>query len=298
MLGLLFAALGDCAAAAPPPDNCTLDRQAEIQVTMLRNIPMVVTFVNGEAARMILDTGAERTVLSETAARRLKLQTDWSQLSSSQGVGGRIRYYGLKADTFEVGAVKLHDRPFSVGVVGWKFGSDPPDGFLGSDVLSMFDVDVDLGGGRVTLYRPRKCQSGTPPWGVPYETLPLTQLAPDHALYSVPVTVDGHLLKATLDTGAETTSMATRTANALGIGSDVLSHDRSIDVTGFGPNTAYSHVHRFREIKIGKEGSANPMLSVIDLPEFAGDMLLGADFLRQHRVWLSYTTQRVFVSLP
>jgi len=54
-------------------------------------------------------------------------------------------------------------------------------------------------------------------------------------------------------------------------------------------------VHRFDSLRIAGETFNNWPILVGPLPG-GTDMLLGADYLRNHRMWLSYATSRVFVA--
>jgi predicted aspartyl protease len=108
--------------------------------------------------------------------------------------------------------------------------------------------------------------------------------------------LDGQLVTATLDTGAEFTTVAMSTARALGITADALGRDRPVSVFGFGPKLQTSRIHVFRDVEVGEDASENVPLIVADLPPRAGDMLLGSDFLSRHRAFLSYATQRIFIS--
>ena len=105
-------------------------------------------------------------------------------------------------------------------------------------------------------------------------------------------------MSATLDTGAEFTTVAMTTARALGITPANLGRDPPVSVFGFGPKLQTSRIHRFEEIAINDDVEHNVPLIVADLPPLSGDLLLGSDFLTDHRVYLSYATQRIFISHP
>ncbi|HEX3347133.1 MAG TPA: aspartyl protease family protein [Acetobacteraceae bacterium] len=291
-------ALAAC-SAAPVPDRaeaCELKPAGSAAVTMLRNVPLIVAAVDGHPIRVVLDTGSESTFLTIAAARRLGLHADGQALQRSEGVGGSAMHYRVVADSFRVAGATFPDKSFSVGTMNWQLGGEPPDGFLGSDVLASFDVDLDLPNGRVTFYRARACGRATPPWDWPYMVLPLQPSPSGIGLFGIPMRLDGQLVTATLDTGAEFTTVAMSTARALGITADALGRDRPVSVFGFGPKLQTSRIHVFRDVEVGEDASENVPLIVADLPPRAGDMLLGSDFLSRHRAFLSYATQRIFIS--
>jgi hypothetical protein len=63
-----------------------------------------------------------------------------------------------------------------------------------------------------------------------------------------------------------------------------------------GPDQLTARVHRFREISLGAEAYPNPVLPVIAFPSPAMDGLLGMNYLRRNRIWLSYASGQVFVA--
>jgi hypothetical protein len=70
-------------------------------------------------------------------------------------------------------------------------GYTPLDGIIGGDVLSMFDVDLDLGRKSITFYEVHGCAHVTPPWAGPFASVPI-KVTSRHNIV-VPVEVDGSL---------------------------------------------------------------------------------------------------------
>jgi hypothetical protein len=57
-------------------------------------------------------------------------------------------------------------------------------------------------------------------------------------------------------------------------------------------------LHRFAELRIGPDVSRDPRLWVASAHVVPiVDMLLGVDWLRSRRVWLSYATRQFFVAV-
>jgi len=56
-----------------------------------------------------------------------------------------------------------------------------------------------------------------------------------------------------------------------------------------------THQHRFARFQIGHVDYASPSIRVSPLRLVTGDMLLGADWLRGNRVWISYATHQVII---
>jgi hypothetical protein len=55
-------------------------------------------------------------------------------------------------------------------------------------------------------------------------------------------------------------------------------------------------LHRFAAVRIGSEVLRDQEIEVAPLALPGADMLLGADYLRTRHVWLSYSTQRLFLA--
>lgn len=148
------------AADAPPADLAAfLHARGFAAVPLLVNAVghfEIAATVNGEPARLLLDTGASHTVLATPSAARLGLRTTPSA-ERAGGVGasdhatetaliddlrlGDVRLRGVAAWTFDLGHVNraLETR-----------GGAPVDGALGGDVLRPAEAIIDYA--RATLY--------------------------------------------------------------------------------------------------------------------------------------------------
>jgi predicted aspartyl protease len=265
---------------------------------MRRDQPRIVAHVNGEPALLVFDTGAGASVILRAAVARLHPREDPDHTLIAAGVGGTSRAHPLIVDSFEVGGLALRDQRFGTGDIGAVLANPAPDGMLGNDILSGFDIDLDLADGQATLYRARECPRGAPPWTGPYATVPLLRDPGFAPLYGVPIELDGYTLMATIDTGSETTVISSAAAAAIGITPAMLAGDPGGNVSGLGRETLAARRHTFHALSIGTLTIADPRLSVFPLPDFAGDVLLGTDIMRHHRVWLAYATHRMLISLP
>src|SRR5580658_5812591 len=131
--------------------QCTMERLADIAVTMLGNEPLIAASINGHPSAMLLDTGAARRMIWRSSARELDLSIGQSGVRM-YGVDGRdvtgvvsIRDFGLS------GAMAHNILMLAAGSGDAPKGSV---GLLGEDVISSWDLDIDLSAGRLRLYRP------------------------------------------------------------------------------------------------------------------------------------------------
>lgn len=291
LMGLLVLLLPLSQAQAA----CEVRPRARIPVTVTNGAILVEVMVNDRPARMILDTGAQRSVVSKEVVPRLDLALDEWVATTTRGVGGVERHRNALPRTLSLGGVALErrtrtrDSSLTVGTLAAGL-----DGLLGRDFLSLFDLDVDLPAGAVTLYDVAGCTTGFLPWTRPYAALPVSN--PAETALVVGVSLDGVALRALLDTGAGTTVLAAPGMARMGLGPEHLAASPGATASGLGPRRVTGWRHRFATLAIGAEVMAEPVLWVapIRLAPIT-DMLLGADWLSTRRVWISYATRQVFV---
>ncbi|PYM05696.1 MAG: hypothetical protein DMD82_10415 [Candidatus Rokuibacteriota bacterium] len=96
---------------------------------------------------LILDTGADRTVVTPQALSRLGISTDNARPARIKGVGGTVDAYGIWVDAIQVGDAKA--GPFLV--IAHDASINDADGILARDFLDNFKVTIDAGQGVVTL---------------------------------------------------------------------------------------------------------------------------------------------------
>ena len=113
----------------------------------------------------------------------------------------------------------------------------------------------------------------------------------------MPVSVDGVPLRALLDTGAGMSLIAAPGMVRLGLTAARLRNDPGQAVNGLGPRTVAMQRHVFATLQVGDGTMTHPTLWVapVRLTPIV-DMLLGADWLADKRVWISYATRQVFVA--
>ena len=114
------------------------------------NKPIVVEgLVNGGATvRLILDTGADRTMISPRALVAAGVSLiEGAQQSQIRGVGGQTATQSVPVSSLAVGGA-------SVGrllVLAHDIENPDADGLLGRDFLSQFNVQIDSAKGVVTI---------------------------------------------------------------------------------------------------------------------------------------------------
>src|SRR5262249_20998155 len=133
---------------------CGAVRLGETTVATLRNAPIVTVSANGVPVTLVLDTGAEGTILTPAVAQRIGAQRPQIEFQRQlRGIAGTLPTSEVELRSFTVGAVAIPWRRVRVAPVNVaSVFSGPLDGVLGADTLSSFDVDLDLPGHRMVLY--------------------------------------------------------------------------------------------------------------------------------------------------
>jgi len=275
--------------------GCGAVRLGETTVATLRNAPIVTLSANGVPVTLVIDTGAEGTILTPAAAQRIGAQRPRIEFQRQlHGLAGTLQTSEVELRSFTVGDVAIPWRRVRVAPVNVaNVFSGPLDGVLGADSLSSFDVDLDLPGHRMALYEKQTCPGAAPAWTEPYTRINAGRSRGDHLFF--PVQLDGHRTDAFVDTGSQFTVLSTQAALALGVGATVLARDRVATVRGAAAEQLAAHVHRFSQLEIGTETIRNPEIIVTDVRLIDADLVLGIDFLRPRRIWLSYGSQQIFI---
>ncbi|GAB3889205.1 retropepsin-like aspartic protease [Spirosoma agri] len=119
--------------------------------------PVVDVLLNGHICRLILDTGAQRTMLSRRFVNRLgaaKLTTLTVTNYNGENVQGSL----LMADSLVLGSLTVKNLP----VIGAQMPFLGVDGLLGWDVLRQFAITIDYVNRQFTLRRSMPKANGNP----------------------------------------------------------------------------------------------------------------------------------------
>jgi predicted aspartyl protease len=293
MFGLLLLILLARCASGPELD-CDLKMIAQIPLQLQDRLLVVPAGINGQWVRLIVDSGAERTTISNAVAQRLGLPHDARYRVQSMGVGGATIATDVTVDRLVLGGVRFPVSRIAVGTFNLQSARGlNADGLLGADILLAFDMDIDVPGGKLTLYRSRVCPNPTPPWQEPFIEIAGVRARKDRLL--LPFELDGEAGLALLDTGAQGNVLGAAMAHRMGLTDQALAADPPIRNTGTG-GVVISRLHRFRQLRIGPVVEQAPTLVVLPSDFGVGDALVGEEFLQGRRVWLSFKNRQVFVS--
>ncbi len=291
----LPVALFLAACASGPADNgrCAMAEAADMTVLNDHGVPIVKVGINGQPAAFVVDSGASASTVTPEAVDRFALPVDMSRSGRMTGVGGTVFVYPVNIERLDLGTAAA--RQITLMQAG-SFGHAtvdglPVSGLFGADFLANYDVEFDLPAHHVSLYQEQACNGDfAQPWdGFAYRE-PF-RLEEGNKI-TLPVKLDGAATSMVLDSGASGTIVDDDTATAAGVPPAARANDRKLFLHGIDDNRLPAAVHRFATLAIGPDTLNGPWIGISDI---LSPNLLGANFLRTHRVWVSYPHEVMWV---
>ena len=110
--------------------------------------PLVIdAAINGVPVRLMLDTGAERTLITHAALARAGIDLSAGTPVQIRGVTGDAAATLVSIPRLDIAGTRIGPLP----VIAHTLASPNIDGLLGRDVLDGFTVTVDAAASRATL---------------------------------------------------------------------------------------------------------------------------------------------------
>jgi len=303
-LALLLAAL--LAPSGRAKAACAIAHLADVPVRIVAGVPVVDVQANGVTLPFVLDTGAQRSLVTDAAVARAALRLDEWAATTVKGISGYERHRNADPASLALGGIALHrrtlagDSTLTVGLLPQGALADHDiAGLLGADFLGGFDLDLDLPHGRLALYRVTGCMAQSLgralPWPAGHATIAAS--APIRDVLTIPVELDGVSLRAEIDSGSAVWLLTASGISRMGLSAEALARDPGGSVSGVGRFAVAMRRHRFDTLRVGAERIAAPAVWAAPVHVLrVVDMLLGGDWLRQRRVWFSYATAQIFVA--
>jgi predicted aspartyl protease len=272
--------------------------------------------INGQSAKLLLDTGAFASFLVPPAADRLGMSPNQLNMEA-EGLGGTRHVFHARAKQMRFGGLNADGTDLGVAEM-WKSGGPAADGLLGMNMMAAYDIDLDFIGGHFILFEAdgdcrKPAVALTPP-------LYLAKLEPIFHNREIDVVVDieGTKVRAQLDTGSPHTLLFKSTAMRLGVSLAPLHAPGHAMAGGIGPLPVGVMTHVFKTVTIGDLQFNNMPVAIVDYnnPNLAradigslipgGDddvdgqaqMLLGADFAQKVHLWISNSSHKMILQYP
>lgn len=286
------------ALAATKTDACVYVEIARLPIKYAGAglAPTIPGTVNGKPARMLADTGADILAMTRGFANKLgaKLEATDGKLV---GVGGATSVYRAQIDDMTVGPTR--SGRIAMPVIG-ATGTEPSfDVIVGAPFLMQADLEVALGERELKIYRPQDCQDSFlgDRTGGDVSVIPYSWRWGHGPNPYFTIEINGQEIVAMIDTGAASTLLELRAAKRLGLKLDAPDVVKLDDINGIGAKTAPHWSARFDTLAIGDEVIKNARIGVMETPtKHDFDMLLGRDFLRQHRVLFARSQKKLYIS--
>jgi hypothetical protein len=269
-LGLLIA--GQASAA------CSLSAQP-LAVKMDTFRPMLDVKVNGKISHFLIDSSTAVNMISRKFAQSAKLT-----MSGGSGAGPAV----ATASTFEFAGTNLKNAQFLV--------SDTlPDveGVIGQTLLHQADVEFDLSmpTPSVKLAKTEGCEgSNMAYWakdGDSFWEANLTTPESGAPFLQTDVIVNGVKLRGIFASGKFYTTITEKAAAKAGL--------KTTDpgVKPLGP-TGKVWMGMFKSVIVGNEESPNAMIEIDRTNDDFYDVLIGADFLSAHHLYVANSQQKIY----
>ncbi len=291
---LALLLLSGCAGAPFGPQACTVRQAADIAVSEERGFVAAPALIEDKPVTLLIDTGAEATMVTPSAVTTLHLGEDRQRRTTIRGAGGVVVSQNALLPSLGIGGLDILDQSVAVAPLPVTSGAAMhASGLLGADWLRDFDVEFDLARGHVRLYRVHGCTGDYLPWAGPRVSLAVKFYG--RGLPVLPATLDGHRLSVLLDSGANRSILRDRSAAELGLDNATLARDAVSQSVGVDGNLRTTRQHLFGELRVAGLRTAGLVIDVSPLRLAIADLLLGADWLRSVRVWISYANHRITV---
>lgn len=308
------AAVAWASAAAAAPQACKLEKLAELPVRFEGNRALIDAQLNGKPATLMLDTGAEISVLFARAVGAYGLKPVDTHRWSLSGVGGSRRASEVTIGDLRFG--QFHGRDVTLLVIGDQADKTRETGFqvaglIGRDQLHGLDLEFDLAAKTVRLFRDQGCgATSLAYWTDVPGVMPMQSDSSRLAPFEVMVKLNGHPVRAIVDSGAPTSIVTDGAAAAAGVSPRTLSYTDHEFVGGIGAGGRAVTTATFDKVEVSDEATAHARLRVADMfrdtqsaelgtrvasvSSVWPSMLLGADFLRAHRVLIAPGQNRIY----
>jgi predicted aspartyl protease len=296
--------------AAGAESACKMLQIVELPVRVVKNKLIVDGAVNGQKIGIVLDTGTTTTLMLRQATERLGLERREARGYRVFGMGGETTAESVLIDDFRLGQASR--KGWRMLVAGEHDFGDEAAVLLGEDFFDHVDVEFDLAHNVVRLFQPKNCDGISLAY---WATEERREVAID-AIYDarpqilLTVQINGQPVRAMLDSGAGGSILSTGDAARLGVTPETPGVVAVQSGQGLGPKQFNVWIGPFDRLVIGNEIIDHPYIPFGDLYKAETytstgsrlaknvsqeqPMLLGADFLRAHRVLVSHSQRKIY----
>lgn len=306
LLGLAASLALACASAAhsnPLPAGCDRGEQGRMPLTFTEDLrPIGKASINGESVPVMLSTGApESVVLNKKVLERLGIAVrtssgfmaaqDARNPTGQDIIRDNVQHAMLKE--FSFGRAKSQDVEYMVE----DFMDDSFGVRLGARSLLQADLEIALDEGHLKFFKPAGCFKEHLAYWDP-DAVPVTARADPwqrDPRFVFSVRIGGKDVWALLSTATPYSYLPKAVATRLGLTPESPGAVREEPLPGQDADQPVWKVP-VAQMAIGALEVKNIDLRVMDLPHSGEIMVLGADFLHRHRVYMARDQKLVYFS--
>jgi predicted aspartyl protease len=260
------------------------------------NIPVTI---GGKPEQLLVDTGGFLSMLTPGAEDGLGLKRINTPNSVITGWGGWRTSSYVRVPDITLGTLKLP----AADILTMPDGRLPGDldGTLAPDMLSVFDVDFDFAGGKLSFFSQQHCPGKVVYWTHdPHAELPMIISHDGHI--QLTLQLDGEDVLTTIDTGSSDSEMSLETAERL------FDFDEKSPLLKTLSEDAHSRSYRypFKNITLQGVTVRNPDLILVPDDEsrvmdsgwdyHPPKLILGMNILRQLHMYIAYKEKMIYVT--
>lgn len=251
--------------------------------------------IDGAPARMLVDTGSFSIFLTQTGVERRALPVRYAN-AYVEGVGGTAKLAHARVRDLAVGPV--HSGKVTMDVITRTAYIPSYDAIIGAPFLLQADLEISLSDKMLKMYSAAGCgDTFLALWAEGSIDVPFL---PGYKKGSIPrftVKVNGHELKAIIDSGAGASVVELDAARRAGLKLDGPGVTATGATWGVGERKVRLWRAVFDSLAIGTETIGKPELAIMDSEGRADvDVILGADFLRTHRVLFAMSQGKLYLA--
>jgi predicted aspartyl protease len=285
---------------------CNLQRLASLDMKADANGTLVVPVtLDNPPVQMAVDTGAVWSILGKSAAGDRSRQESARAIVGAGGIPTRefVTVPTVTLDHLNLRKVDFYLEPDRFSASGAVAGS------LAANLLSLEDLEIDPGAGKVALYAKDHCPGRVVYWPhTDLAAIPFQSAEP--GLIQIQVQLDGKPVSAIVDTGAAISILQADIATRL---FDLAPGDPGVDAAGSAATLDGGRLplyrHQFQRLSLGEVTFQHPWLAIAERrrpPTDPGagnwsmqqmpDLVLGMHQLRALHLYVAYGEKMLYAT--
>jgi tetratricopeptide (TPR) repeat protein len=253
--------------------------------------PIISVEIDGQPRKMLIDTGGFWSLIDPAIAAGFP--TRRSEVTGRLGLDGIELARAVTAPSVQLGPIKAEHVDFFAAPPGYV----GVDGTLGANWLKLLDVEIDPVRRTVSFFSQKHCDGQVVHW--PHRDVAVLPVRFDRigSLMTIPVTLDGEEMRATIDTGSSETVLSLRAASRLfglepgGPGVEPLG-----DYRGKGDVIRQVYRHKFKSLELEGIAFKNPSITLAPVYRNGPELILGMHELSGLHLYFAYREGKLYAT--